>query len=130
MATTREEGLVITFELPLRLTSVNTYMGEHQRHKRTSEKKSIMVLLILLAPKGVKPPDHKQTVTLTRVLGRNEKLMDRANLYGGNSKQLIDCMTELGFWHDDSDKWLDLKIIQDTEHRDDGNKVIVTVEDA
>jgi len=55
---------------------------------------------------GASPPAGRMVVEITRLMGRGEREFDFDGLVGGNAKALIDALTRLGFWRDDSPKWL------------------------
>lgn len=65
------------------------------------------------------PFAHQVHVTLTRVLGRREKYWDPSSVLRGNSKELLDALVELGWFHDDSIKWIAQPVIglQDNARR-------------
>jgi len=67
-------------------------------------------------------------VVLTRVLGRGQRLWDPDSIGRGNAKQLIDTLTELGWWHDDGPKYIrHVDYRQDDTRRQDGPAVLVEV---
>ena len=45
-------------------------------------------------------------VTLTRVLGKGERLWDADSVLRGNAKELLDSLVALGWFHDDGPKWI------------------------
>ena len=97
------------FYLTTPLTSLNTLKGRHWS-ARTRGKTAWTAELTLrrthaLAPHT--PPNHRQTLTIERLMHPNEREFDFENLAGGSAKSLVDCLTTLGFWHDDSPRWLD-----------------------
>ena len=45
-------------------------------------------------------------LTLTRVLGKGDRLWDADSVLRGNAKELIDSLVALGWFHDDGPKWI------------------------
>jgi hypothetical protein len=41
-------------------------------------------------------------VVITRVLGKGQRLYDPDSIGRGNCKQIVDCLTDLDWWVDDS----------------------------
>ena len=76
------------------------------------------------------PPTYRQRVTITRILGKGQRLYDPDNLQGGTAKALIDALTDLGMWLDDAPGLLDRVYRQDSTQRHNGPAVHVLIEEA
>lgn len=99
---------VITLRLPVPLVSLNQLKGRHWSARSRGKTEWAEALMVArarhLAPPT--PPEYRQVVEITRLMGRGEREFDFENLAGGNAKSLIDALTRLGFWRDDSPRWL------------------------
>jgi hypothetical protein len=123
----------MTLELTTPIVSLNKLKGRHwgARHNgKTAWQRELTARgARRLAPPT--PPDHRQVATITRLLGPGERPFDFENLAGGNAKSLVDALTDLGFWRDDSPAWLDRAYAQrkaTPAERAAGISTIVTVE--
>ncbi len=94
--------LPITLWLPLPLSNNNTGQSRHWS-AAYKDKATFANTLTNLKLKGT-PPPYKQRVTVTRILGKGERLWDADSVLRGNAKQLIDAMVDAGFFVDDSPK--------------------------
>jgi hypothetical protein len=101
--------------LPVELTNGNEGRTKHfgASNKRRQEYEELFRTLGFVRT----PPDYRQTVTLTRILGKRQRFYDPDSLMRGNVKEIIDALTACGWWHDDSFKWL-----ESVEARQDGSK--------
>ncbi len=73
-------------------------------------------------------PDYCQLLTVMRVMGKGDRMMDHSNLHGGSLISLIDILVDEGFMKDDSPKYLAMPIvIQDDTRRDFGPAIEVTL---
>ena len=100
---------MIRLELVTALVSLNDLKGRHWSARSAGKTAWAAELTYrrahARAPKT--PPAGLQIVTIERVMLPSERPFDEDNLAGGNAKSLIDCLTRLGFWHDDNPQWLD-----------------------
>lgn len=75
------------------------------------------------------PPSHKQRVTITRVLGKGERLWDADSVLRGNAKQLLDALVDAGYFVDDGPKYIsEVTGRQDDSRRGDGPAIQVEIE--
>jgi hypothetical protein len=75
------------------------------------------------------PFDQPVQVTVTRVLGKNQRLWDSSSVGRGNWKEIEDAMVACGWFHDDNPKWITATTFkQDDTRRQDGPAVQVTIE--
>ena len=119
----------MTLHLDLRLKSLNQLKGRHWR-ARHDDKRRVGIAFLAARVRQTTPPQHRQLVTLTRILGPRERAWDDENLHGGTAKAVIDTLTDLGYWVDDSPKWIDRAYHQDATRRAEGPAVEITVEPA
>ncbi len=67
-------------------------------------------------------------LTLTRILGPNQRLWDADSVLRGNAKQLVDSLVAVGWFHDDSMKYITQVIgAQDATQRENGPAVLIEV---
>ena len=75
------------------------------------------------------PFDQPTRLTVTRILGPNQRLWDNDSIGRGNAKELIDALVALGWWHDDKPKWItSVDYRQDDSRREIGPAVRMEVE--
>lgn len=118
--------IIHDFTLPMAVRSGNRGRGYHWSHA-VRLKRVCALHLHAAGFRRLNPPDFRQVVTFVRVLGPRERLWDEANLALSSFKQLQDAMTDLGFWHDDSPRWLSTRFEQDATARAAGPAVRVIV---
>lgn len=98
----------VVLTLPVPLVSLNELKGRHWGVRARGRREWAEALMVArarrLAPAS--PPEYRQVVEVTRLMRAGERKFDEENLSGGNAKGLIDCLTRLGFWRDDSPTWL------------------------
>lgn len=110
--------------LPVQLTNRNDGRGHHWG-RTSSERKRLAKALV-----GYEREPFEQPVALmlTRVLGKGQRLWDADSVGRGNAKELIDTLVSLGWFHDDSPKWIrPVWYRQDETRRQDGPAVVVSV---
>jgi len=115
--------------LKLNIISKNERDGLHwsQRRKLRWEYEREIIFQVGIST----PPDYKQHVTYTRVLGKGQRLFDESNLLAGSLCELQDCLGSCGYLHDDSPKWLAYPTCEQvTTRRDEGPLLIVTLRPA
>ena len=111
----------------LKLKSLNDLKGRHWA-RRHQEKNDAAWALKEAGARRTTPPEHRQLVTLTRVLGPRERVWDFENLTGGTAKAIFDALTDLGYWRDDSPRWIDRAYEQDALQRQNGPAVEIRIE--
>jgi Holliday junction resolvase RusA-like endonuclease len=113
----RERGKVLTYPLVIsletELRSLNEYTGETGHYGRAERKDDFRLHFKAHKYFSVKPPEQKQFVTITRFYGDGQRPFDDDNLAGGDAKELLDVMTEIGFWQDDSPTYIKTDYKQD-----------------
>ncbi|NNE62373.1 MAG: hypothetical protein HKN35_15885 [Woeseia sp.] len=111
--------------LPINLKSQNT--GRGNAWYGTAEARRAMQEALYPEYNRNDPFDYPVGVLYTRVCGVGQRSWDNDNL-AISCKQLQDALTALGWWHDDSDKWLRcLAYRHDTSRRQQGPAVMVSV---
>lgn len=119
---------VVTGFLFVKLLSKNGRDALHWSRRQKLKNEYLLELSHAYPRKGVYTSEVKQRVTFTRVLGKGEKLFDDANMAGGSCVELQDAMTALGWWHDDSPRYLESRFAQDAKHRQYGSCVVIRIE--
>ena len=120
----RRQALI---SLPIELTNGNTGRTKHwtEAYKRRREYEATLRLLHP-HPRPVRTPVH---LTITRVLGRNQRLMDADSLGRGNAKEIIDAIVAVGILPDDGPRHVvEVTYRQDDTRRRWGPRVDVTIE--
>ena len=84
---------------------------------------------LLQAQHGRRTPyPYPVVVVISRVLGPRQKRWDVDSVHRGTVKQLIDSITKLGYFVDDSPKWIThVAVTQDDHDRDMGPAIRVMV---
>ena len=99
--------------LPVELTNGNDGRGS----KWFSSAKVRKQLESLLIEHKRKPFAQPTVVELTRILGAGQRLWDADSIGRGNAKELFDSLVAIGWWHDDSHKY-----IQKVDYRQDSTR--------
>jgi len=109
-------------EIPKISKSINRTHGSHWSIARRERDEWARWVAVSLD----KPPkaESKRSLVIERLACSNG--LDRDNLYG-SYKQLIDAIRDAGIIVDDSDKWLDLKIINQRAATRAENRTVIVV---
>lgn len=118
----------VSFWLDANVRSLNEFTGRHGRVRSRERAKLAAMIAARLDHAIFKPPDYRQLLTLTRVLGKGQREFDVDNLAGGTLKHLVDALTRIGMWHDDSPRWLARRYFQDASRRFEGPGIHVRIE--
>jgi len=86
------ENKMITLEIPIPLTNNNDGQSRHWS-KANQHKQTFAKTLAIMRMKAT-PPERKQRVTITRILGKGQSLWDADSVLRGNAKQLLDSLVE------------------------------------
>jgi len=123
------ENKMITLEIPIPLTNNNDGQSRHWS-KANQHKQTFAKTLAIMRMKAT-PPERKQRVTITRILGKGQSLWDADSVLRGNAKQLLDSLVDAGYFVDDSPKYItEVFGKQDATRREDGPAIRVEIEDA
>ncbi len=114
--------------LPIRLESKNISRRRHWAANHKKKQEFINAFWALGLTPRAPAPNCKQHLTITRVLGKREKLWDTSNGLGGSCSELIDSMKYCGFFVDDSDKYLTVEFKQDDTRRHEGPATEILLE--
>ena len=113
--------------LPIQLLSKNARDKLHYR-ARHKLRKDYQAVIELTYPRRAGPPQVKQRVTVTRVLGPRERPFDGQNVGAGSAVELIDALSAAGFWVDDAPRWLETAFKQGDSPAVKGPAVVVEIE--
>ncbi len=115
---------MIEFTLPVPLSNNN---DGQTRHFSASVKWKTLYRKALLGRRGSRP-DYPQSIVITRILGKRERLWDADSVLRGSAKQLLDSLVEAGFFIDDGPKYL-IEAVgrQDAGNRSEGPAVKVEI---
>lgn len=108
-----------TFSLPFELTNGNTGRG-HQWFRSAKLRKQFEAGIRAMGL-ARKPYDVPCNVTVTRVLGKGQRLWDSSSIGRGNYKELEDALVACGWFVDDSPKHITRTLFrQDESRREEG----------
>ncbi len=75
-----------------------------------------------------KPFATPVSVAVTRILGQGQRLWDSSSIGRGNYKELEDALVAIGWFHDDSPKWItETRFYQDASRRDQGSSIEIQI---
>ncbi|MEM7697211.1 MAG: hypothetical protein AAF236_02265 [Verrucomicrobiota bacterium] len=113
---TRQADPIARLDLPIELTNGNEGRTRHYK-KSHSQRKKYESIISLIGGRRT-PFDHPVVVVVTRILGRGQAKWDASSFFRGNYKEIEDAMVALGWFADDSPKWIPLVIaVQDGNAR-------------
>lgn len=120
---------LLSIELPIKLTNSNQGRG-YSWHKKAKDREDIENTLRSLSLAKTAPFTNVITLHLTRILGKGERLWDADSGLRGNAKELIDSLVAIGWFHDDSPKWIqEVRFFQDDTQRKNGSRILIEVFD-
>ncbi len=117
-----------TLDIPIELRSKNEFTGNGAGWKRSEAKKEFIRCIAWLVGNLIDTPHEFQWVTFTRVLGKGAKRWDDNNMEGGDATQLQDALKKLGFYVDDSPKWIRARCLQDYTERPEKGYTRIKIE--
>lgn len=118
---------MIVFTLPLKLTNNNE--GQSRHWSKANKAKQMFAKALLETRFLFKEPQFKQRITITRILGKGERLWDADSVLRGNAKQLIDALVDAGFFVDDGPKYISEGVgRQDDTDRANGPAIRIEIE--
>ncbi len=110
--------------LPIELTNGND--GRGHAFWRTNKRRADIELA--LQPYRRQPFACCVDITLTRVLGKGQRLWDADSVLRGNAKELIDSLVAVGWFVDDGPKWIrHVDGRQDATRRKDGPCTVIEI---
>lgn len=98
--------LVLAVNLPLELLSLNGIKGRHWGAWKKLKKHAAEALLEARVTARKDTPSTRQRVVITRFMKPRQRPFDHENFTGG-AKALVDALTDLGYWRDDSERFLE-----------------------
>lgn len=115
-----------TILLPFALTNGNDGRGS-KWFSSAKIRKQFEAFLLSEYP-ARKPFDFPVVVHVTRIIGKGQRLWDSSSIGRGSWKEWEDAMVAVGFFHDDSPKYItETRFFQDAERRDEGPKIEVSI---
>lgn len=113
--------------LPIELTNGNDGRTKHF-WQAAARRKQYEAIITLMRPRP-RPIPTPCRITITRVLGKGQRLFDADSLGRGNAKELIDAIVAAGFLPDDGPRHVtEVTYRQDATRRRDGPSTEVTIE--
>ena len=118
--------LILRETIKLNLTNGND--GQGRAWYRTASTRKAIEQQLKVQDLKRDPFDFPVKITLTRILGPNQRLWDADSVLRGNAKQLIDSLVAVGWFHDDSMKYI-VQVVgdQDATQRENGPAVLIEV---
>jgi len=118
----------ITVILPIELTNGNDGRGS-KWFSSANMRRKIEVKLRALGLVRKQPIDYRCINTVTRVLGKGQRLWDSSSIGRGNWKEIEDAMVACGWWVDDSPPYIaETRFKQDATRRSEGPRVELNIE--
>ena len=112
--------------LPIELTNGNN--GRGNKWYRSSNVRKAIETKLRAMDLVREPFEFPVTISLTRILGPRQGFWDADSILRGNSKELIDALVAVGWFHDDGPKFVTgVSGWQDASQRDNGPAVVVEV---
>lgn len=123
----KEISLVVT--LPIELTNGNDGRGGKWFSSAKVRKKIESVLRQMNLERT--PFEFPVTIHLTRILGKNQRFWDADSKLRGNSKELIDALVAVGWFHNDGPSYVvEVTASQDASQRANGPATVVEIRKA
>ena len=111
---------------PIELTNGNDGRGGRW-FKSANVRKKVEATLRALGLSR-EPFEHQVSVHVTRILGRGQRKWDSSSIGRGNWKEIEDALVVLGWFHDDSPKFItETRFFQDARRREDGPAIRVQI---
>jgi len=112
--------------LPFELTNGND--GRGSKWFKSSKIRNEFEKNLRLLGYERKPFEMPVSVAVTRILGQGQRLWDSSSVGRGNYKELEDALVAIGWFHDDSPKWItETRFYQDASRRDQGSSIEIQI---
>lgn len=98
------DGLLLKTRLPLDLTNGND--GRGTRWFRSANRRQAIAEQLANEGYRRRPFEGPTRIVFRRILGRGQRLWDADSVGRGSAKEILDALVELGWWVDDSPKWI------------------------
>ena len=113
--------------LPIELTNGNDGRGSKWFSSANARKKIEKTLRQLGMVR--EPFNQPVKVTVTRIIGKGQRMWDTSSVGRGNWKEIEDAMVVCGWFHDDCPQWITATTFrQDDSQRHNGPAIKVTIE--
>ena len=120
---------MVRIVIPIALTNGNDGRGS-KWFSSAKMRQDIEAKLRALGITRSEPIPYRCVNTVTRVLGKGQRLWDSSSIGRGNWKEIEDAMVVCGWWVDDGPKYIAQTIFaQDDTRRDAGSCVVLTIEE-
>ena len=103
--------------------NMNTYRNLHHRVNGMLKKKYLEAVREQLEGIKIETPCE----IIYRVIKPSKRRLDKMNVVSVTSKYLLDAITELGCWEDDSDDFVKKETILPTEYEKDNGRVEILI---
>ena len=103
--------------------NMNTYRNLHHRVNGMLKKKYLEAVREQLEGVKIETPCE----IIYRVIKPSKRRLDKMNVVSVTSKFLLDAITELGCWEDDSDDFVKKETILPTEYEKDNGRVEILI---
>ena len=118
--------LVLHKILPFELTNGND--GRGSKWFKSSKIRNEFEKNLRLLGYDRKPFKTAVTVHVTRILGQGQRLWDSSSVGRGNYKELEDALVAIGWFHDDSPKYItETRFFQDPDRREQGSAIEIKI---
>lgn len=120
---------IMDVTLPIELTNNN--QGQGHKWFSSAKARKVMERDLLALGQRREPFAGKVKVVITRILGKGQRLWDSSSVLRGNYKQLEDALVSIGWFHDDSPRYITVTLgLQDAAQRDVGPAIRIQIFDA
>lgn len=124
-----DDTCLLRIRLPVELTNNNG--GRSQTYHRSNQFRRQIEIQLRAWDLVRTPFDLQVTVTVLRVLGARQREWDQSSGLRGNWKEIEDAMVAVGWFHNDTRKWIrKVDFDQITDDRPNGPSIIVEIRHA
>lgn len=119
--------VLVDVTFPIELTNGND--GRGNKFFRSDRVRKNLESTIRILGHQREPFGFPVSIRIVRILGPGQKLWDADSILRGNSKELIDSLVALGWFHNDDQRWVTLVVgEQDSRNRVNGPATRIIVE--
>ena len=123
------EGSTMVVTIPIELDNGNIGRGS-KWFSSAKLRKQYEAKLRALGMVCKEPIPYRCINTVTRVLGKGQRLWDSSSIGRGNWKEIEDSLVALGWWVDDCPKYIAQTIfLQDETRRADGPYIVLQIDE-
>jgi len=117
--------LLLSVALPFELTNGNE--GRTKTWYRPAQIRMRFEYQLKLLGLTRSPFPQPVNVLVTRLLGKSQRLWDSSSIGRGNYKELEDALVAVGWFHNDSPKWIQNTHFQQKKSSDDKPAILIEV---